>query len=101
VSRTAKVAYVTSQGPTRPHTWHWPGCCRQVPPAMWGCKPHWMALPKQLRDRIWATYEPGRETTITPSAAYLDAARLVQDWITANLGLRVEPARRATQRRPF
>jgi hypothetical protein len=68
---------------------------------MWGREPHWMALPKQLRDRIWSTYEPGQETTMTPSVAYLDAARLVQDWIAANLGLPVEPARRATQGRLF
>jgi hypothetical protein len=49
---------------------HWPGCERQVPPAMWGCKPHWFKLPKQLRDRIWATYEIGQEVSMTPSHAW-------------------------------
>lgn len=48
---------------------------------MWGCKPHWFRLPKHLRDRIWATYRPGQEITKTPSAAYVAAAKDVQDWI--------------------
>lgn len=65
------------------HACHWPGCKREVPPRLWGCKRHWFALPKRLRDRIWAAYEPGQEITKTPSAAYLAAARDVQDWIAA------------------
>ena len=51
-----KRAYVKSQPQTREHTCHWPGCKKQVPPAMWGCKKHWFMLPKHLRDRIWAAY---------------------------------------------
>jgi hypothetical protein len=51
---------------------------------MWGCKPHWFRLPKHLRDRIWATYQPGQERTMTPSAAYLEAADAVQKWIADN-----------------
>lgn len=66
------------------HTCHWPDCGKEVPPAMWGCKVHWKALPKRLRDRIWATYRPGQEITKTPSLEYLQAARDVQDWIAAN-----------------
>lgn len=76
-----KAEYVKSQRQTRDHACHWPGCERQVPPAMWGCKPHWMRLPRNLRALIWATYEPGQEVTMTPSEAYLDAARRVQEWI--------------------
>jgi hypothetical protein len=64
------------------HTCHWPGCSRAVPPKMWGCRQHWFSLPKQLRDRIWANYVPGQEITKTPSVAYIEAARAVQDWIT-------------------
>lgn len=79
----SKARYVTRQRQTRKHTCHWPGCERQVPPAMWGCKPHWFKLPKYLRDLIWATYEPGQEVSLTPSAAYLDAAHKVQEWIKA------------------
>lgn len=63
------------------HTCHWPGCDRRVPPARWGCRPHWFALPLTLRNRIWATYVPGQEVTKTPSAAYTAAAKDAQQWI--------------------
>lgn len=76
-----KVAYVKRQGQTRDHHCHWPGCDKQVPPAMWGCKPHWFKLPAGLRNRIWATYRPGQEVNGTPSAAYLKVATEVQQWI--------------------
>ena len=76
-----KADYVRRQSQTRDHTCHWPGCERQVPPAMWGCRPHWYRLPRYLRARIWAAYEPGQEKTMTPSRAYVEAARAVQDWI--------------------
>jgi hypothetical protein len=66
------------------HTCHWPGCAKAVPPAMWGCKPHWYALPKALRDRILATYRPGQEITKTPSVAYVQAAQDAQAWINAS-----------------
>lgn len=80
-----KVAYVKRQGQTRDHACHWPGCDRQVPPAMWGCTAHWRRLPKPLRDEIWRTFRPGQEATLTPSAEYLAAARKVQVWILANV----------------
>ena len=76
-----KAIYVRRQGQTRDHHCHWPGCPRQVPPAMWGCKEHWFRLPKALRDRIWATYIPGQEISGTPSGAYVEAAAAVQEWI--------------------
>lgn len=79
-----KVDYVKSQGQTREHTCHWPDCKKKVPPAMWGCYQHWMALPKRLRDKIWASYEPGQEVDLTPSEAYLAVAREVQKWIKEN-----------------
>lgn len=62
------------------HKCHWPGCPKEVPPSMWGCKPHWFKLPKPMRDRIWATYRPGQEITKTPSTAYLEAAQEVRLW---------------------
>lgn len=83
-SHSDKAAYVRSQGQTRNHGCHWPGCETQVPPAMWGCRFHWFILPKRLRDRIWATYEPGQEIDGTPSPAYLEAAMAVQRWIEEN-----------------
>ena len=66
------------------HHCHWPGCSREVPPKLWGCKQHWFRLPRRLRDRIWATYVPGQEITKTPSRAYIEVAREVQQWIAEN-----------------
>jgi len=50
-SIAAKAAHVRAAGQDRDHSCHWPGCGRQVPPAKWGCLPHWKALPKPLRHR--------------------------------------------------
>lgn len=77
----AKVDYVKAQRQTRSHTCHWPGCTKQVPPAMWGCAPHWFKLPVKLRKMIWYTYRPGQEVTLTPSNEYLAATKEVQRWI--------------------
>lgn len=63
------------------HHCHWPGCRAQVKPAVWGCRRHWMMLPKYLRDKIWLAFRPGQEVTKTPSRAYIEVAREVQDWI--------------------
>jgi hypothetical protein len=63
------------------HRCHWPGCEQEVPPAMWGCKGHWFALPKRLRNQIWATYRRGQEVTKTPSREYIEVAQDVQAWI--------------------
>jgi hypothetical protein len=68
------------------HFCHWPGCDKPVAPRFWGCRGHWMRLPQALRDRIWATYVPGQETTKTPSAEYLEAAQAVQEWIKSKGG---------------
>ena len=78
---STKADYVRSQGQTRNHHCHWPGCEKQCPPAMWGCKGHWFKLPAMLRARVWATYVPGQEVTATPSAEYLKVAGMVQQWI--------------------
>ena len=63
------------------HMCHWPGCTKVVAPNLWGCKRHWLLLPKSLRNKIWASYRPGQEVDKQPSKAYLDVARSVQDWI--------------------
>lgn len=86
-SLKAKVAHVKASKQTRGHTCHWPGCQQQVPPAMWGCRGHWFAIPKALRDAIWLSYRPGQEDTLTPSEAYLKAADAVQAWIREHGGL--------------
>lgn len=79
-----KADYVLSQPQTRRHSCHWPGCEKQVPPAMWGCSRHWFRLPKAIRGAIWKTYRPGQERTLTPSIEYLRAAGEAQRWIKEN-----------------
>jgi hypothetical protein len=76
-----KVAHVKDARPDDKHTCHWPGCPARVAPAMWGCSKHWYMLPRSLRMQIWRTYRPGQETSKTPSQAYIDTARAVQEWI--------------------
>jgi hypothetical protein len=78
-----KADYVRHQPQTRNHHCHWPGCDKQVPPAMWGCKAHWFRLPAHLRRLIWRTYQPGQEIDFSPSHEYIDAAQRVQEWIAA------------------
>jgi hypothetical protein len=76
-----KVAYVKSQGQTREHTCHWPGCNRQVPPALWGCREHWYQLPEILRTRVWAAYRIGQEVTMDVSPHYIQVMKEVETWI--------------------
>lgn len=80
----SKAAYVKAQGQTRAHTCHWPGCDKQVPPAMWGCSVHWFRLPKALRDEVWRAYRPGQEKDMHPSSEYLEVAKRVEAWILTN-----------------
>jgi hypothetical protein len=77
-----KADYVRKQKQFRKHHCHWPGCEKEVPPAMWGCREHWFTLPKRLRDMIWRYYRPGQEKDKRPSKQYLQAATFVQNWIT-------------------
>ena len=76
-----KVSHVLGQQQSRWHSCHWPGCPKQVPPAKWGCRAHWYALPAGLRAKIWAAYRPGQEIDGRPSSEYMEVARAVQDWI--------------------
>lgn len=79
-----KVNYVKSQGQTREHTCHWPGCNRQVPPALWGCREHWYSLPQHLRIRVWAAYRIGQEVTMKVSPHYIQIMKEVKQWIQRN-----------------
>jgi hypothetical protein len=81
-----KVKHVLSQGQSRNHHCHWPGCKVQVPPAKWGCLKHWYMLPRVLRNRIWETYRIGQEVNMTPSREYMEVALEVQRWIKENHG---------------
>lgn len=80
----SKADYVRGQKQTRSHECHWPGCDKQVPPAMWGCKEHWFKLPALIRARIWACYRPGQEIDGRPSQLYIEIARQAQEWIKKN-----------------
>ncbi len=80
----SKADYVRAAPNPGGHTCHWPGCARNVPPAMWGCKTHWYKLPLALRNKVWRTYQPGQEISKRPSAEYVEVAREVQAWIEAN-----------------
>jgi hypothetical protein len=91
-----KADYVKRVGQTRDHVCHWPGCARQVPPAMWGCREHWYRLPAALRARIWRTYRPGQEINLSPSREYIAVARAVQTLIED-----YESKRRPAQRTLF
>lgn len=79
-----KVAHVRTAKASAGHHCHWPGCNKQVKPALWGCKAHWYRLPAALRSRIWQTYRPGQEDTKTPSREYAVVAREAREWILAN-----------------
>lgn len=81
----SKAEYVKRQTQNRYHTCHWPGCNKQVPPAMWGCKTHWFKVPVGLRNQIWATYQPGQEVSMTPSESYMEVAEKVDIWIGEHL----------------
>lgn len=77
-----KAEHVRKAKQTRNHTCHWPGCHRQVPPAMWGCSKHWWRLPQELRVRIWRAYKIGQEDNMSlVSKEYLEVTRIVEEWI--------------------
>ena len=90
-SAGAKAAHVRSAGQFRKHHCHWPGCERKVPPAQWGCRPHWFKLPPDLRNRIWRAYQIGQEESGRPSAAYIAVAREAQEWIAKHHAPDAEP----------
>lgn len=87
---STKTDYVKAQRQTRQHTCHWPGCGKQVPPAMWGCKEHWFKLPKTIRDQIWKEYRPGQEQDGRPSERYIAVAFLTQQWIAGRIEIRAD-----------
>lgn len=86
-----KADYVRRAEQSRDHHCHWPNCNKQVPPAMWGCKPHWFKLPTGLRNKIWRSYKPGQEVDLTPSSEYLAAAHEVQAWIAEHYPITSPP----------
>jgi hypothetical protein len=69
----------------------WPGCTTAIISSMWGCKPHWFALPKDIRDRIWDAYLHGSVEDLKTS---YDAA---QTWIAEHNARPADEAPRIPQ----
>ena len=67
------------------HHCHFPGCTKEVPPRLWGCKEHWYSLPLKLRAQIQRLYVLGQEITKTPSREYVEVALKVQQWCRKHL----------------
>jgi len=36
------------------------GCAREIDPSRLMCRCHWYTVPKELRDRVWATWRSGQ-----------------------------------------
>ena len=60
------------------------GCTRRVPLKLLMCRPHWGALPAELRRAVWATYRRGQEIDLKLSPAYIAAVRDAIDWLKQN-----------------
>lgn len=80
----SKSDYVKKQPQFRKHKCHWPGCDKEVPPAMWGCSYHWFKIPIKARRAIWKNYRPRQEIDLKPSKEYLDVTIKVERWIVKN-----------------
>jgi hypothetical protein len=63
------------------HRCLWPGCDRVVGDDLWGCKPHWYALPNTLRAWIGRTYRLGMDTDTHPTVKYCEAHAAALAWI--------------------
>jgi hypothetical protein len=62
-----------------PRSCFWPRCTRIVSSDRLGCRGHWYALPKALRDRILEHYRPG-QNALTCSQEYREALCEVLAW---------------------
>jgi hypothetical protein len=77
------LRHLMSREPGTEHLCHATGCTVPVPPKMFLCKSHWFALPKAMRDDIWATYVPGQEQRKDPTSEYIDAAQRCVAYLAA------------------
>lgn len=78
------------------HRCPWPGCKVTVEAHAWGCRHHWFAIPRELRQRVWAHYRRG-QTVWTASPEYLEALTAVGLWIAAHTASEASPAPVARQ----
>lgn len=49
------------------------GCGEQIDPSRLMCRGHWYLVPKQIRDRVWATWRSGQGAS---SPEHQEAVRL-------------------------
>jgi hypothetical protein len=56
------------------------GCARQIDPSRLMCRAHWYAVPKHIRDLVWATWRSGQGAF---SREHKDAVRLAIDAVQA------------------
>lgn len=60
------------------------GCGRQISRSRLMCRRHWYQIPKQLRDRVWATWRSGEGVLSTEHCeAVLSAIALLSPGINA------------------
>jgi hypothetical protein len=64
---------VTGRGPGS-HLCPAPGCPQHVSADRLMCRPHWYAVPKPLRDAVWATWQSGRGAGTPAHTAAIRAA---------------------------
>lgn len=61
-------------------------CNEQVPLKFLMCRQHWFMIPRQLRDRIWAAYQPGQERgEVAPSLEWHLASDMAIKHVTTML----------------
>ena len=50
-----------------------PGCHARIDPSRLMCRSHWYLVPKQIRDRVWATWRSGQGAV---STEHLETVRM-------------------------
>lgn len=78
----------------RPHECPAPGCSRKVPFDQLACRDHWYALPKDLRDEVWAAFRRNGQGSPRHQNAVGEAIR----WLRENVRDATAEAARESKR---
>lgn len=62
------------------HYCHADGCNIKIHPSLFMCKPHWLALPQEMKRNILDHYVKGQEVTKNPTREYIEAAQRAIRW---------------------
>jgi len=74
------------------HTCHAMGCELEVPRSMFMCRKHWFMIPKDMRDMVWALYQPGQEEfKAAVTGNYLDHTHECIQYVAAREKLITRP----------